>query len=216
MGREFARARSAENKAKRRTQLLESAKIAIRESGLEAVKMDEVASQAGIAKSAFYKYFSSKDELFAHVLLAEMEAITVALGARQSELVSIDRLAEIIARECAARPECCALIASLARTLDRNVPGERLVEVKRGFAQSLHDWSEIISSAPLSFEKREAEQLAKGLYALVSGLWPLTRDRPEVKAAAREAEFSATFGEFENELRFHVLTLARGIASGAE
>ena len=216
LGENFARARSVENKAKRREQLLDAAKQVIRASELDAISMEDLAERAGITKSAFYRYFSSKDEIFAHVLLAEMEAITVDLAQNRSALTSVDRLAEVVARACALRPECCKLISSLARTLDRKVSVERLVNVKRGFATSLKDWSEIIAGTSLPLNDQQAAQLAKGVYSLISGLWPLTRDRPEVRAAASEAGFSASFGEFEDELRFHVLTLARGIVVGGE
>ncbi len=209
----FTRARSARNKAARRAQLLNSAKEAIQDAGLEAVNMDDVASEAGITKSAFYRYFSSKDELFAHVLLMEMDSITSALSGRLGELATFDDLGRILASVCASHPTCCALISSLSQTIDKNVADERLVEIKRGYAENLNAWSEIIAATDLPLDKTAAVDLAKSVYSMIAGLWPLTRDKPQNQMAAEKAEFVATFGNFEAELAKHITRQARGIVA---
>ena len=212
---DFTRARSARNKATRRAQLLSAAKSAIEEVGLDAVNMEDVATAAGITKSAFYRYFSSKDELFAHVLLSEMDAITDALATRLPELTTIDDLAANMASVCADHPIGCALISSLSRTIDKNVSEDRLVEIKRGYAKALAAWSELIAATHLPLDPAGSAELAKSIYAMIAGLWPLTRDKPLNRKAAETAEFSATFGELESELANHIARQAKGIVASA-
>ena len=209
----FARARSAQNKATRRAQLLRSAKKAIQDVGLEAVNMDDVAGEADITKSAFYRYFSSKDELFAHVLLMEMDSITSGLAAKLPELDTFEGLADILASVCAAHPVGCALISSLSRTLDKNVAEQRLVEIKQGYASTLSAWSDIIAATNLPLDQSGAADLAKSTYSMIAGLWPLTQDKPQNRRAAEKAGFSATFDSFEVELAQHIARQARGIVA---
>lgn len=59
----------AEAKARTREQLLEAARIAVREQGAPALSLRDVARQAGVVPSAVYRHFSSRDDLLTQLIL---------------------------------------------------------------------------------------------------------------------------------------------------
>lgn len=209
----FVRARNDDQKRERRQSLLAGAKRAVAKKGVDDVSLSDFSAEAGIAKSAFYKYFSSKEEILAYVLMGEFEAITRQLAKRTINYKSVDDLASSIASVFAQRPLAGALLSEISRTLDQNTPFEQLIEIKRQFANTQRDWTKIILNSGLGFDQSGAKQLVKSCYAYIAGLWPLTRARPDLLAAAEEAGFNETYGSFEAELQTFITTQALGILS---
>lgn len=56
----------------RRQSILEAARITLRERGLEAIRMDDIAGRVGIARPNLYRYFSHKDDLVKALLEVEI------------------------------------------------------------------------------------------------------------------------------------------------
>ena len=54
----------------RRERILDAAMELATEGGYDAVQMREVGTEAGVALGTIYRYFSSKDDLLAAVLVA--------------------------------------------------------------------------------------------------------------------------------------------------
>lgn len=63
----------AENRVERRRALLEAAVAIIAEGGIGAVTPRSVGERAGLARSSFYEYFPSKDDLLAAVAMQAFE-----------------------------------------------------------------------------------------------------------------------------------------------
>lgn len=193
--------------------LLAGARRAVQTKGIDKVSLSDFAAEAGIAKSAFYKYFSSKEEILAHVLMQEFDAITRFLAAREDDYEDVHALASDISSVFAKHPLSCALLSEISRTLDKNTSFERLIEIKRQFARTQHDWTKIILNSGLGFDRHGAKELTKSCYAYIAGLWPLTRERPDLLEAARQAGFAETYNSFETELERFILIQATGILS---
>ena len=82
--------------------------------GLRKTRVEDVTKAAGIAKGSFYRFFSSREELFLAVLSAMESSLRAPLLVKALEAAAADRLAVFLdsMREAlAARP-------SLARILD--------------------------------------------------------------------------------------------------
>lgn len=65
--------RHAEKTAQTRTRLLESAEKIFARDGFEAAKLEDIASDAGYTRGAFYANFESKEDLFIALLGEEVE-----------------------------------------------------------------------------------------------------------------------------------------------
>lgn len=212
----FVRARNVDQKRERRQSLLAGAKRAVEKKGVDEASLSDFSAEAEIAKSAFYKYFSSKEEILAYVLMGEFEAITRQLAKRSTKYKSVNDLASSISSVFAQRPLAGALLSEISRTIDQNTPFERLIEIKRQFASTQRDWTEIILNSGLGFDQFGAKQLVKSCYAYIAGLWPLTRERPELLEASKQAGFTGTYGAFETELKRFIVFQAAGILSHSE
>ncbi len=65
-----------------RDRIVEAARAAFRQNGIAATPLDEVAALAGVARPNLYRYFSSREELVRHVMIAEVRAVNVARWSR--------------------------------------------------------------------------------------------------------------------------------------
>lgn len=77
-----SRRRRAELAEASRLQLLEAARAAFSEAGLEGARIDDIARRAGVNKQLVYHYFGSKDGLYTAVL----EAVYAEIREREADL----------------------------------------------------------------------------------------------------------------------------------
>ncbi len=68
--------------ASARDRIIEAARDAFRRKGIAATPLDEVAALAGVARPNLYRYFSSREELVRHVMIAEVRAVNAARWGR--------------------------------------------------------------------------------------------------------------------------------------
>lgn len=69
----------ARNPEETRRKLLASAHAEFAQSGLAGARIDRIAENAGVNKRMIYAYFGGKDELFAQVMEASIEALATAV-----------------------------------------------------------------------------------------------------------------------------------------
>lgn len=74
----------AEHRAAQRAAILAAGEAIIRESGAAAVTPRAVGERAGLARSSFYEYFPSRDDLLAAIALEAFEAWAEEIGAAMS------------------------------------------------------------------------------------------------------------------------------------
>ena len=213
MTAKFVRARSDDQKRERRATLLDGARRAVQDKGVNKVSLSDFAKEAGIAKSAFYKYFSSKEEILAHILMQEFQVITENLRSKTAGVRDIRALAKEISYAFADRPLAPEILSEISRTLDQATPLDRLIEIKRLFVETQRNWTEVILQSPLGFDVAGAKELVKSCYAYTAGLWPLTRERPDLLKAATEAGFRDTYGDFRSEMERFIVLQCGGILS---
>src|SRR5262249_4750163 len=84
-----------EHRDTKRQQLIRSARTLFNRKGFEAVSIEEIMSNAGLTRGAFYSYFKSKGELYA---LAVGHALVEPPSSRWST-VSVDFTAADVARQ---------------------------------------------------------------------------------------------------------------------
>jgi AcrR family transcriptional regulator len=71
----------AEHREAQRRALIEAAEAIIRESGVAAVNPRTVGERAGLARSSFYEYFPSRDDLLAAVAVQAFDAWATEVNA---------------------------------------------------------------------------------------------------------------------------------------
>lgn len=89
--------------AVRRPQILETAIELVREKGLWAIRLSDVAKRAGISPTSVVYYFGTKDDLFAEAITGVDDAFYDGVLAELQEMpAAVDRLAWLIVRSSAA------------------------------------------------------------------------------------------------------------------
>ena len=64
----------------------------MRTRGLEQVRVEEIAREAGVTKSSFYSYFSSKNEILIHLLQECVDAVAFEIYQADLGSDSFERL----------------------------------------------------------------------------------------------------------------------------
>lgn len=79
----------------RETAIIQSVNRFLAEKGFDAMTVDEVAAEVGIAKASLYKHFISKEELACAAMVAAMRKAQDFIGAVPAEQSPIDKLKSV-------------------------------------------------------------------------------------------------------------------------
>jgi AcrR family transcriptional regulator len=208
MVRAFTRARRPEEKEQRRAHLLATGR-ALLEGGvaLQALSLNELARQAGMAKANVYLYFESREALLLALLSEEwtswFEAFSRELEGRRAE--SVEGLAQRLARSLASRGLLCALTAALPSVLEQNLSEEAIVAFKR---ETLALFGRIAGALERKCPTLPAAAHAALLYYAVQALYPSTHPSPAAARALEAPDLGFFRRDFAAELERFVLALA--------
>lgn len=162
------RARTSEQKARRRNDVLEAAEKFFLEVGYEAFSMSNLAKNIGIAKGTLYLYFETREEIF--LTLYEQSLV------RWSDLF-IDDLPEAITSEIYAQKLFKAAAADgtflplqirLENLIEHNVAVPRLVQSKQIFIRQVDKIAKV-SATSLGLSEAQAIEVVKTMGVLLIG-----------------------------------------------
>ena len=162
------RARTSEQKAQRRNDVLEAAEKFFLEVGYEAFSMSNLAKNIGIAKGTLYLYFETREEIF--LTLYEQSLV------RWSDLFIDDLLgaitSEIYARKlfeaAAADGTFLPLQIRLENLIEHNVAVPRLVQSKQIFISQVDKIAKVTATS-LGLSETQAIEVVKTMGALLIG-----------------------------------------------
>ena len=78
--------------AVRETAIIQSVNRLLAEKGFDAMTVDEVAAEVGIAKASLYKHFTSKEELACAAMVTAMRRAQEVIQSTDASLAPIDKL----------------------------------------------------------------------------------------------------------------------------
>jgi AcrR family transcriptional regulator len=78
--------------AARETAIIQSVNRLLSEKGFDAMTVDEVAAEVGIAKASLYKHFTSKEELACAAMVTAMRRAQEVIQSTESSLPPLDKL----------------------------------------------------------------------------------------------------------------------------
>ena len=162
------RARSAEQKAHRRREVLEAAEAYFLEVGYETFSMSKLAKKIGLAKGTLYLYFQTREELF--LTLYEQSLI------RWSQIF-IDDLSDSMTSKvysqklfstASADGTFIPLLIRLEHMIEHNVATPRLINSKQVFINQVEVLAEVTSNS-LRLSKAQATEVVKTMGVLLIG-----------------------------------------------
>ena len=171
----------------RRQAMVDAGLALVRERDYDEIQVKDVVEEAGVALGTFYNYFSSKEHLFAEVLIAW--AASLGPGISRNPLkgrTDVERLTEVFHRSVRAfqrQPQLARLISRLETSSDPHATETlaRLGEATTGvYADAMHD---VDRERALAIVRVVDAVLASGLRSWVAGRMTVS----EVNARLSEA-----------------------------
>lgn len=200
----FTRARRPEEIAQRRAEILAAAATLLDRSSLDQISLNGIARQAGLAKSAVYRYFESREAIFLQILERDfrdwLDEVEYALG----KLKGCDDCAEVAAALTTAtlrQPRLCQLVSSLASVLEQNLSEQAVLEFKQESLGLATRMVVALNSALPSIPVQNWPEFVNPAIALIAGLWPLSHPSATVSKVMERPEFQAFKPDFEAQLR---------------
>lgn len=170
----FQRARSPEQKAERRAQILAAAATFFEQERFEAISLASIARKAGVTKAALYRYFPSKEALFLGLYLDELEQVSRAPV--DDSLPLWQALSELLV----ARPLFCRLTAILHSVLEQNLEEAAALQ----FKQSLLSHFAVLAQRLQQVYTLSGDQAATYLMQVqqtLIGCWAVSHPSPVVE-----------------------------------
>lgn len=170
----FQRARSPEQKAERRAEILQAAAQSIESGQFHSVALVDVARLAGVTKAALYRYFPSKEALFLALYLSELE--TLAQNALKPDTPLWKQMTDALT----AQPLFCQLTAILHSMLEQNLDREQALAFKQTLLQHFSVLSARLQQHyGLSFEQVNAYLMQ--VQQSIIGCWIVSHPAPVIE-----------------------------------
>jgi len=229
MTTEFARARSAEQRAARRSAILHTAAQELGGGTRVAdLSLNELARRVGLAKSNVLRYFETREavllSLLDEVYGEWLDALEGELGAGGSAGGSgrppsaapavVERIADAIARTVAERPVLAELVANSTTVLEHNVSAQIAADYKRrAFAQAMR-LVQIVERQLGELPDASRLVLAASVNLVIGGAWGMCRPSPAMaRAYEQHPELAAMRLDYRQSLHELVATTLAGLLS---
>lgn len=127
---DLRRARSDEDKAARRTDIVDAARATLDSRELSEFTMDAVAAELNLAKGTLYRYFPTREGLLLGVLDDDVRDWFTAVSADLDHAHGASAVTAALVDSLLARPRLVQLLAVLPMVLEHNVPYATALEFK--------------------------------------------------------------------------------------
>lgn len=211
----FQRARSAEQREQRRTDILSTAAAMVDQMPVSEISLNELSRRVGLAKSNVLRYFESREAVLLDLLdaqwrawladLPELLTTGVAPGAAADR--RIEDLARVLATSLADRPALCELLSAQASVLERNVSPEVAARYKRAALDDVAHLADLVRTRLPELDQATAAHLCAALVLLVSAAWSHAHPSAAMQQAyAADASLAASRLHFTDTVH-HAATL---------
>lgn len=210
----FTRARRPEEIAQRREEIVLAASALLDRQPLESISLNAIARDAGIAKSAVYRYFESREAIFLKILETDWRHWLGVLDTRLVPLHGsndVSAVASALTATTVEHPRMCWLISALASVLEHNLSEDVILAFKQ---ESLQLGLRLVNSLQGALPAIDAAQLVQFLhpaFALIAGLWPLSHPSASVRKIMARPEFAPFQPNFEEQFQRTLCMTLQGL-----
>lgn len=162
------RARTDEDKAFRRIQILDAAEQYFHEVGYEAFSMANLARIANVAKGTLYLYFTTREEVFLTLYNRSLVRWSHSFIAQLKDTLTDHAYLDVLYATAVADGSFIPLLARLEHVIEHNVAIDSLIQSKRIFIEQVDRIAEL-SSPILGLTKAQSSELIRTLGVLLVG-----------------------------------------------
>ncbi|MDX1803026.1 MAG: TetR family transcriptional regulator [Alcanivorax sp.] len=200
----FQRARSPEQKAARRAQILDAAAAFFASQRFEAISLADIARQAGVTKAALYRYFPSKEALFLALYLSALEQVSAA------ELTADVGLADSLTELLVSQPLFCRLTAIVHTVLEQNLDSEQAKAFKTALLERFSRLAERLQAQFGLTQPQSVRYLFQVQQSLI-GCWAMSHPSRAVADVIDVPPLSIFRLDFRNALQLQLQALAAAL-----
>ncbi|MBI2838376.1 MAG: TetR family transcriptional regulator [Acidobacteria bacterium] len=192
--------------------ILDAAHRLFHEQPYEAITMAAVAVRAGLAKGTLYLYFSTKEELFLQVALAEIGQWLDHLDKSLDRGLKGRNVGDLMVRTLRPRQDLLRLLSILHAILERNVGDATVLAFKRSVLARVVATGARLERALPFLRSGEGVRILFRIYALVVGLWQVAVPGPVVARVLADPSVRAMRIDFFGALGEMLDALFAGLA----
>jgi AcrR family transcriptional regulator len=215
----YRRARKPEEKQERADRLLATARAMLTDGlALQALSLNGLAREAGMAKSNVYRYFESREAVLLALLTDEWvawaDAVTTDWPPRGSAAPSPAAVAVHLARTLATRPLLGALTAALPTVLEQNLSNETVRRFKIMALDLLHHVGQQLAVVAPGLTPAQYTQLVFELSMVITGVYPHAHPAPAASQALEAPALSLFRRDYAADLERFACALAAQLNAG--
>jgi TetR/AcrR family transcriptional regulator len=212
------RARSADDKAEKRGDILAAAGKLIVEREYRDITMADIACQAKVAKGTLFIYFKSKEELFLAVtagylktLFVELEAAVADAAVAGSEAEKSKAILSAMTGQLAGNPGLLRMIVLLGPILEHNVGYQRILELKRFMLDRMTILGAGLERAFPGMRAGAGMSFLQRLFGIAVGYLNLENPAACVKYVIENEDLAAFRFDFRSEFEETAAILLKGM-----
>jgi AcrR family transcriptional regulator len=211
---DFQRARTAEQVAQRRAQILDATALLIDDEGLNAATLSRIGSRVGLAKSNIYRYFESREAIFVELFASDWGELAAEIEGRLEPLAGsndAEGVAGVIASGFRRRPRLCSVNSVLSSELEHKMSEEAMAGLKaRAAGLGLRVANGVHAALPRIALIRCIWAVGI-IHAVAAGLWPAKASALGGTGSSKVEVFQDSEMDFAQELESAVCILLYGL-----
>ena len=191
----FKRARSTEQKAERRTEILDAAARRFEYATFGEIKLSSIAADVGITKAALYRYFRNKEILFLALFERAFEQLS-----NEAEKIDRNRLAESMCDTLLGVPLYARLSAILSIILEHNLSAVEARTFKLFVLRQLEIMAQKLADKS-SYDVEYSSVKLLQIQQVMIGSWHMCHRSDVINQVVKEPELRPLDLNFETSLR---------------
>ena len=209
----WQRARSEDQIEERVNAILEAAAVLFRSEPYEKVSVLTIAKKAEFTRSNVYRYFSTKEEIFLALYMADLNAWGERISREFVRELGIEEFAETWVRILLDQRRLLDLSPLLASTLEKNSSEEVYRRTKLLFSEGSAAVTAAVAKALPSYDPEAIFDFLMMQQALAAGAWPMAQTTEMQKRVLEDLNLQRMCVDFPEFFRKAIVTFLRGLVS---
>ncbi|WMJ88201.1 TetR family transcriptional regulator [Anaerocolumna sp. MB42-C2] len=212
---DFIRARSDEQKDVRLNQIKDVAKKQFYSLSYDKITIKSISLELDFARSNLYKYFSTKEEIFATILIDEVaEWIQELKEASPDNAIAtseIETFCQYWTDITCKHLGMIGLYARLTPLYAQNIPHESLTKIRQNFLIHYHELNSLLHLLFPSLTLKQVQHFCQYQFSFIAGFSPAIRDNEAKEEMANQCNKKLSLPDFKVSFQEFLKTLLVGI-----
>lgn len=169
----------------RKAEIIEACSQVYQKKSFKEVKLQDIADATTFTRTAIYKYYKTKDEIFLGLLQREFEEWNTSLGKILNDYDSLSKesFSSLISHSLEERIQLLKLMSMNNFELEAESRYENVVEYKKVLGESMKLMRRLLDKYFADKDETQKEQFIYAFFPFTFGLYPYTiLDEKAVKA----------------------------------